>query len=177
MYFKDFFIRGMMAINCLIRHTAFMGSGIEFLFVENNPKKYKNGLEKFPLKSDDPRFTALVDMVKHNKTNWYATFREIRHKIEHEGFALPNLRYHLNAQSKVEVTFPTFVGGQGIEEVLKICWENLTSLCEEILVFLLSLKLKDYMIIVRIPPEMRDKHFPARYAVRHKDFPKANFSC
>ncbi len=24
---------------------------------------------------------------------------------------------------------------------------------------------------------MRDKHFPARYAARHKDFPQANFSC
>lgn len=176
MHFKDLFIRGTIAINCLIRHTACMGSGIGFLFIENNQKKYKKGLEKFPLKNDDPRFTALVDMIKHNKINWYAQFREIRHKIEHEGFELPHLRYRLNAQNKVEVIFPTF-DTQSIEEVIKIYWENLTNLCEEILVFLLILKFKDYMIIVRILSEMRDKHFPARYAVRHKDFPQANFSC
>ena len=129
MYFKDFFIRGTIAIDCLMRHTAFMGSGVGFLFIDDNPKKYKKGLEKFPLKNDDPRFTGLVDMIKHNKTNWYSQFREIRRKIEHEGFALPNPRYRLNEANKVEVIFPTF-GTQSIEEILKICWENLTSLCE-----------------------------------------------
>lgn len=176
MYFKDFFIRGTIAIRCLMRHTAFMGSGIGFLFVDDNVKKYKKGLEKFPLKSDDSRFTALADMVKHNKTNWYHQFSEIRSKIEHEGFALPNLRYHLNPQNKVEITFPVF-GKQSIEEILKICWENLTKLCEEILVFLLSLKLKDDMVMVEIPEHMRDKHFPVKYAVRLKIFPEVNFSC
>ena len=176
MYFKDFFIRGTIAIDCLMRHTAFMGSGIGFLFVDDNPKKYKKGLKKFPLKNDDPRFTALIDMIKNNKTSWYSQFREIRRKIEHEGFALPNPRYHLNKENKVEIIFPTF-GKQGIEEILKIYWENLTNLCEEILVFLLSLKFSDYIVIVRIPDDMRDKHFPARYAARHKDFPQINFSC
>lgn len=176
MYFKDFFIRGTIAIDCLMRHTAFMGSGVGFLFVDDNLKKYKKGLEKFPLKDNDPRFNALTEMVKHNKKNWYSQFREIRRKIEHEGFALPNLKYRLNKENKVEVIFPTF-GKQSIEEILKICWENLTSLCEEILVFLLSLKLKDYMVIVLIPETMRDKYFPVKYAVRHKDFPQANFSC
>ncbi len=176
MYFKDFFIRGTIAIDCLMRHTAFMGSGIGFLFIDDNSKKYKKGLKKFPLKNDDPRFTSLVDMIKHNKANWYAQFREIRRKIEHEGFTLPNLCYRLGAENKVEVIFPTF-GNQSIEEILKICWENLPNLCEEILVFLLSLKFKDYIVIVRIPENMRGKHFPAKYAARHKDFPQANFSC
>lgn len=115
-------------------------------------------------------------MIKNNKTNWYSQFREIRRKIEHEGFALPNQRYRLNKKNKVEVIFPTF-GNQSIEEILKICWENLTSLCEEVLVFLLSLRFKDYIVIVRIPENMRDKHLSARYAERHKDFPQANFSC
>ena len=97
-YFKDFFIRGTIAIDCLMRHTAFMGSGIGFLFINDNPKKYKKGLEKFPLKNDDPRFTSLIEMIKHNKTNWYFQFREIRRKRSnpdktcrstHHGFALP----------------------------------------------------------------------------------------
>ena len=33
------------------------------------------------------------------------------------------------------------------------------------------------MIIVKIPDSLRDAHLPIRYAVRHKDFPYANFSC
>ncbi len=139
-------------------------------------KKYKKGVEKFPLKNNDSRFTALVDIIKHNKINWYSQFREIRRKIEHERFALPNPYYRLNGENKVEVIFPTF-GKQNIEEILKICWENLTNLCEEILVFLLSLKLKDYLVIIRISDNMRDKHFPIKYAARYKDFPQANFSC
>ncbi len=176
MYFKDFFIRGTIAIDCLMRHTAFMGSGVGFLFVDNNLKKYNKGLEKFPLKNDDPRFSALSDMIKHNKKNWYSQFREIRRKIEHEGFALPNLKYRLSKKNKVEVIFPTF-GTQTIENTIKICWENLTSLCEELLVFLLSLKFKEYIIIVKIPKTMRDKNLPVKYAARHKDFPQVNFSC
>ncbi len=175
MHFKDFFIRGIIAIDCLIRHTIFMGYNVGFLFFDEDSKKYKKGLGKFPLQSNDPRFTALSDMIKNNKTNWYSLFREMRRKIEHEGFALPQLKYRLD-NGKTEAIFPTF-GKQSIEEVMKICWNSLTNLCEEILVLLLSLKLKDPMVIVITPENMRDKHFPVKYAVRHKDFPQANFSC
>ena len=175
-YFKDFFIRGTITIRCLMRHTAFMGCGIGFLFVDDNIKKYRKGLEKFPLRNDDPRFDVLSSMIKRNKTNWYYKFNEIRTKIEHDGFTLPNIQYRLNSQDKVEIILPVF-GEQGIEDMLKICWENLTNLCEEVLVLLLSLKLEDHMIMVMIPDHMRDKHFPIKYAVRLKSFPQANFSC
>lgn len=176
MYFKDFFIRGIMAIDCLIRHTKFMECDLTFLFFDVDQKKYNKGLGKFPLKSGDPRFVFLADMIKNNKTNWYSSFRDMRVKIEHDGFSLPHLKYRLAKGGNVEAIFPSF-GNQSIKEVMEICWQNITNLCEETLVFLLSLKLKDPIVIVMIPENMRDEHLPVRYAARHKDFPQAKFSC
>jgi len=176
MYFKDFFIRGIMALDGLIRHTKFMDCDLAFLFFDDDPKKYNKGLGKFPLKSGDPRFVALSDMIKNNKTNWYSAFRKMRVKIEHDGFSLPIIKYKLVRDNKVEAILPTFEN-QSMGEVMDICWKSLTNLCEEILVFLLSLKLKDPMVILMIPENMRDKNLPVKYTVRHKDFPEAHISC
>ncbi len=174
MHFKDFFIRGKIAINCLIRHSRFMGSNIGFLF-DDDAKKYEKGLKRFTLKGDDKRFIALSSMIKDHQKNWFIIFNKTRAEIEHEGFKLSELKYILEGD-KLKTIFPTHKG-QGIKEILEICWENLINLCEEIMVFLLSLKIKNEMVIVFIPENMRNKYVPVRYEVRLKNFPQAKFSC
>lgn len=176
LYFKDFFIRGEMAINSIKRFCKFIGYDIGFMFEEKDEKKYKKGLRRFIFKEDDNRFETLSNMIKHNKIAWYIKFNEIRNRIEHEGFSLPALSYGLDINNVVTIKYPKF-GEQTFEQIISICWNNLTNLCEEIIVYLSSLKLEDDLIMVQIEEKDRDKNMPIKYAVRHKDFPSAHFSC
>lgn len=175
MYFKDFFIRGVMAIDCLIRHTRHMGYGVSFLFSDDE-EKFKKGIKKFPLLETDDRFVHLKEMIHHNKEGWYAEFKEIRRKIEHEGYKIPDLKYKM-LDGKIIPIIPRFGNGQSMEEIIRICWENVSNLCEETLVYLISLQLKEELIVVFIPPELRNKNMPIKYAVRDKDFPEVEFTC
>ncbi len=173
-FFKDFFIRGAIAMNCLIRHADYMGYNINFLFADDE-KKFEKGAKKFPLQKDDNRFEALAKFVRQHRETWYAVFRNLRDKIEHEGFKLPNVQYPVDAIRKVQCVFPK-LGNQEIEALLDVCWGNLRNLCEELIVFLLSLKLKDPIFILEIPEDQRDKNLPVKYAARHKAFPQAEYS-
>lgn len=174
-FFKDFFIRGAIACNSLISHTRYLGYNVGFLFAENE-KKYRQGLINFPLKQDDDRFKILSQMISGHKSAWYVQFRDLRDAIEHQGWALPAIHYRLNEEGKVEIILPSF-GTQTLLEILMICWENLTNFCEEILVYVMSLQLKDDQMMVQIKPEHREPILPVRYAVRHRDFPEAKYSC
>lgn len=172
---KDFFIRGQMAVGGLIKHSLYMESNIGFLFSEDE-KKFRNGLKNFILKEDDERFRALNSFITDHKTAWYASFREIRRQIEHEGWSLPNLAYSLDENLKVKIHLPTF-SNRPITETLEAYWQNMTLFCEEVVVFLLSLKLKDNMILVYVPEDKRDPQMPVRYIVSHKDFPGVLLQC
>lgn len=174
-FFKDFFIRGEMAIGSLIAHSRYMGSNIGFLFSDDE-RKFRKGLKKFVLDENDERFKGLNEFIKHHRAIWYESFNDLRNKIEHEGWHLPNLHYALDENNKVQVRLPTSPN-QTIEEILESYWQRMSMFCEEVIVFLLSLKLKDDMIIVFVPEENRDKNLPVRYMVSHKDFPGVQLQC
>lgn len=175
LFFKDLFIRGQMAIDGLIKHAGYMGYNISFLFT-GDEKKFRNGLKNFALKEDDERFKALVDFVTNHKNAWYISFREMRRQIEHEGWSLPNLKYTLDDQLKVQVHIPKSPN-HSIQEIIESHWENITLFCEEVVTFLLSLKLRDNMVIVYIPEDKRDKNMPVRYMVSLKEFPGVPLQC
>lgn len=178
MFFKDFFIRGAIATDCLIKHTRHMGYDIGFLFSDGQDgkdKKFKKGLKRFPIPETDERFTRLRDAIKHVKQSWYSSFLKMRTQIEHDGYKLPEIKYH-EENGKVIAMAPSF-DGKSIQDVLDMSWENLSNLCEEIIVYIISLKLPDHLVIIMIPPEKRDKNLPVRFAIRHRDFPEADFSC
>lgn len=176
MFFKDFFIRGIMTIDSLNAHTRYMGYDTSFLFSDEE-KKIKKGLKRFPIPETDPRFLHLKKLIDQTRQGWYTQFKELRRLIEHHGFQLPDVQYHL-AGDRVVAHYAKFgdSGTQTIEEVLSICWENLSCLCEEIIVLIISLKLSDEYVVVMIPPGRRDKHIPVKYAVRHRAFPEAPLS-
>lgn len=174
-FFKDFFIRGEMAIGSLIVHSRYMGSNIGFLFTDNE-KKFRKGLKEFVLNENDERFKSLNVFMKHHRVTWYESFNDLRNKIEHEGWHLPNLQYTPNSDNKVQVLLPTFLD-QTIEEILESYWQSMSMFCEEVIVFLLSLKLKQDRVIVFIPEKNRDKNLPVRYIVSHKDFPGVLLQC
>jgi hypothetical protein len=114
--------------------------------------------------------------MKYHRATWYKAFNDLRNKIEHDGWHLPNLQYTLDSDNRVQVRLPTYPK-QTIEEILGSYWQSMSTFCEEVTVFLLSLKLKKDMIIVFIPEEKRDKNLPVRYIVSHKDSPGILLRC
>ncbi len=174
-FFKDFFIRGEIAMQGLISHSRYMGSNIGFLFSDSE-KKFRKGLSKFVLDEKDDRYKALYEFITFSKVDWYESFNELRNKIEHDGWHLPRLNYTLDFNNKVQIHFP-FFSDQTIDEVLEYFWNKISKFCEEVIVFLLSLKLRNDLIIFSIPESKRDKNLPIQYIVSHKKLPGVPFGC
>lgn len=174
-YFKDFFIRGYMATRGLISVSVYLGHNIEFFFSDDE-KKFNSGAKKFPIDSTDQRFTNLHEFIKMHQTNWYKTFRELRRKIEHDGWRLPHVNYIVHEDFSVEVRIPP-ISNLEVEDMLETCWINIVNLCEEITVFLLSQKLPKDLIVVKVPETERVKHNFAQYIVSHKSFPGIPIHC
>ena len=175
LFFKDFFIRGTMATNGLQRLLdKWFGYNIAFLFTDDE-KKFAKGAATFKLDKNDPRFQTLNDFIKSHRDGWYRSFKKLRDQIEHQGFKLPQIKHHVDADGRVVILVPK-VGKQTIEEVLEIAWTNLSNLCEEIYIFVASLELKGDYVIWRIPEEKRKDHNWMRYKIAIPEFPEAHVS-
>jgi len=172
---KDFFIRGVMVTRALNKHTEFLDCSTSFLFSDQE-KKFKKGLESFPLPEDDIRFNHLKKFVDNHRQTWYQVFSDMRTAMEHMGWSLEAVGYKLDKNMDVHPIFPK-VDGHEIQPILETCWSNIVSLCEEITVFALSLKLDNDKVIVRIPEEERENHNKARYMVSHVSMPGIPLSC
>lgn len=168
MVFKDFFIRGRIAFDGLIKLAGFMGYNISFAF--SNEKKYLEKREKFLSQNSDNKYQKFCEMIDGNRKAWHSTFIKIRDAIEHDGFKLPEIEYVLDKDDRIKAIYPT-INSQGIEIILEICWINLFHLCEDIIVFLLSTKLRDPLIIISIPEDKRDPSHPVKYKVTIKNLP------
>jgi hypothetical protein len=176
LFFKDFFIRSTMAIGGLHRLLdKWFSYNISFLFSDDE-KKFKKGAKAFKLDQNDPRFQNLTNFIKSHRDDWYIKFKDLRDDIEHNGYKLPQIKHTVSSDGKVSVLFPA-PHGQTIDEILNIGWNNLLNLCEEVLVFIMSLELKPPMVIWQIPEDKREKHNWMRYKVSIADFPEAHVSC
>jgi len=171
LFFKDFFIRGIMALRNLVKFAGFLGFNISFSIISEE-KKYLKKKNKFLNKNLGEKFKELCDMIENDRKNWYLIFSDIRNKVEHEGFKLPDIQYVLGGNDEIKVFYPT-INYQKIEEILYICWQNIFRFCEDIVIFLLSTKLKSPLIIVFIPEDRRGKTNPVKYRVSVKDLPFA----
>lgn len=169
LFFKDFFIRGIMALRNLVKLGGFLGFNISFSIISDE-KKYLEKKNKFLNRNPDEKFKELCKIVENDRKSWYLIFSDIRNKVEHEGFKLPDIQYFLGKNDEIRVFYPT-INHQKIEDILSICWQNIFRFCEYITVFLLSAKLKDLLIVVSIPEDRRDKANPIKYKVSIKDLP------
>lgn len=169
LFFKDFFIRGIMALRNLVKFAGFLGFNISFSIISEE-KKYLEKKNKFLNKILDEKFKELCDMIENDRKSWYLIFSDIRNKVEHGGFKLPDIQYVLGGNDEIKVFYPT-INYQKVEEILGICWQNIFRFCEDIVVFLLSTKLKDPLIIVSIPEDSRDRASPVKYKVSVKNLP------
>ncbi|HWB06118.1 MAG TPA: SEC-C metal-binding domain-containing protein [Verrucomicrobiales bacterium] len=175
LFFKDFFIRGVMVIDQLFEDSARMGYPIKNLFSEQEKKRCE-AIENFPLTNEDERFKSLLAFIDGHKASWYGKFKELRTMIEHRGWSLPPVSYQTVPGNRVAAKYPQVLG-IGLVEIIEISWNNLTNLCEEILVFIAGLKLPDNLIMVKLSEEEQELiRVPVRYAVRLRDFPGSTYS-
>lgn len=167
MNFKDFFIRGLIAIDCLKRLAAKIfgkKKNVEFIF--GTDKNFEIGCNRF-IKDhgSDEETIKLVDMLKDERKAWFSDFSEMRRKIEHEGYQFPKLKYSLEddgakadmIQWDKEITIP---------DALEIMWNNLSEFCEDLLIILLKDSLnKDILQIFYIKEQDRDEYMSLKYKI------------
>lgn len=163
-YFKDFFIRGSIALDCLKGLTSrIFDVNIEFLFASE--KKFEDGIVKFRAKHSGDLFKFFTDMLRDERKQWFSTFVDMRNKIEHKGFKLPNVQ-HILQNGKITGVFP-LMDGKEMTIVLEILWNNLFNFCEDAVVMMFATKIKEDsgIGIIQIPPELRDDIMPVRYKI------------
>lgn len=173
MLFKDFFIRGNIALKCLVTLTRFMGFNMSFAFTDDD--KFEKKKAKFLEKNRDQKFIDYCAVLEEDRKTWYKIFIQIRNDIEHEGFKLPDINYLLGKNNEIKTFYPT-INYQSLEEILDKCWLNIFYLCEEMTVFLMDTKITDPFFIREVPEDQRNPEQPFKYVVNVKGFPPSNIS-
>jgi len=83
-----------------------LGFNISFSIISEE-KKYLKKKNKFLNKNLGEKFKELCDMIENDRKNWYLIFSDIRNKVEHEGFKLPDIQYVLGGNDEIKVFYPT----------------------------------------------------------------------
>lgn len=163
-FFKDFFIRGHIALDCLKKLIdRVFGVNIEFLFQKD--KKLEDGIKRFKVRHPGELFEYFTDMLIHERDQWFSTFISMRIKIEHHGFKLPEIEY-LQDNARLIPVLPK-MDAKDMTETLNLIWENLWQFCEDVIVMIFATKLKTVsnLGIQHIPPHLRDPKKPIKYKI------------
>ena len=160
--FKDFFIKGTIALNCLNRICKHLGYPISFFFQTDS--KFQAGIKKFLNKNNGSKFGDFMKLLQDDREKWHSQFDEVRNKIEHEGLTLPRIGYRVNATGTVDVAFPT-MNHIPIDKTLNLFWNNLWEFAEDVIVSILSFKLTSPMIIAVVPENQRDPNLSRKYVI------------
>ena len=160
--FKDFFIKGRIALDCLDKLSKHMGFDIGFFFKKDS--NFNEQAKDIKANNKDQKETNFIEMLESDRVAWFALFRNIRVRIEHNGFNLPTTKYDIDATGKGMVLLPT-IAGKSIIDLLNLLWNNLFEFCEDVFVSLIDLKLTPPAIMVQIPEFERKPEMPIRYRV------------
>ena len=85
--FKNFFIKGKIAINNLVPLSKFMGCNISFVLVKE-AEKFEYGASRIPVRS--PFVRPLVEKLRKHRDFWLLRFLNERDEIEHESLPKTN---------------------------------------------------------------------------------------
>ena len=164
--FKDFFIKGTIALNSLERMSKFLGYSVKFAFGRSKTI-FEKGSKEFLKRHPGDQFENFIQMLQGDWETWYPTFNEIRTKIEHDGFNLPRVHYAVDRDKNVAVSIPT-INSKGIIDTLSLLWDNLFEFCEDIIVCQFGFKLDPLLVIVCVSPNQRDPQQPVKYKLSLK---------
>jgi len=123
--FKDFFIKGEIALKSLQFLTKKYNLDIGFFFQKD--ASFNTGIKKLENgnKSDQSLSKMLV-----NDRKWRTLFNEIRSRIEHGGFSLGSIKYS-HEEEVVKVHVP-MINSVEINEVVQILGNNLFEFVEDL---------------------------------------------
>jgi hypothetical protein len=133
----------------------FLGIDIGFMYQKKMP--YEKGLNLL-IASQRNLATYLKEVRK-----WSEKLIEIRNKIEHEWWVLPNVKYEVNENS-IQVIEPTVLD-QPVIEFVKFIFDRLTCFVEEVTVHSLQLKLPEGISFLEIDPSKRNFEMPIRFRI------------
>ena len=158
--FKDFFIKGEIALKGLQKLTKTYGLEIGFFFQDDTA--FQKGVDRFLAegKSDSK---AVVEMLKSDR-KWHTTFNEIRIAIEHGGFSLGGIKYHHDSGGNVIVSIPK-IYDKDLDEVVNIMSNNVFEYIEDVIVMTASRNIKPPFRIIQISEDKRDPSLPIKYTV------------
>jgi len=158
--FKDFFIKGEIALKSLQNLSKTYGLNIGFFFQDNIA--FQKGADKF---SSEKRLDtqSILEMLINDR-KWHTTFNEIRIAIEHGGFSLGNIKYQHDTDGKVVVYVPR-INDKEIDEVVTIMSSNVLNFIEDIIAVTINKNLKNGFNVVLIPEDKRGPSLPIKYTI------------
>jgi len=158
--FKDFFIKGKIALQSLVKLSKYLGYPISFLLKKD--EKFEKESWNFINKYKGQKYKDFVKMLKDNRVSWYTNFNNIRNTIEHQGFNLPKIIYNTDKNGKVIARFPR-INSRSLEEVINLFFGSIFEFVEDIIIFLFTFRIKSPVEIVCIPQDKRNNSCPIKY--------------
>ncbi len=125
-YFKDFFIKGEIALKALQYLVKRYGLDIGFFFQKIN--KFDQGIKQL-MESGSLRDKEFAKMLIEDR-KWHDFFNEVRSKIEHGGLSLGHAKYQ-NNNGKVTLLLPR-INNQEIDKIVELMWTNVFEFSEDV---------------------------------------------
>lgn len=157
--FKEFFIKGEIALKSLQHLTKQFGIDIGFFFAKD--EKFSAGIDNLkisPLKGGKEIARMLSDDRK-----WHTAFNEIRSRIEHQGLKLPEIKY-IHDGSTVKTLIPT-INSKRVDDVIRLMFTNLFEFTEDMIAHLVAERLIDPLRIISLQERQRDPIMPIKYVI------------
>jgi hypothetical protein len=106
-YVRQLFVNGGIVKDALCKMATDLGFNIDFLFGDEEHKKFASKWDKLTAKfSDQKEAERLKGYIFKQKDEWLGDFVETRNKIEHGNFQIDNIEYLLNKLDKLLPQFP-----------------------------------------------------------------------
>lgn len=131
-----------------------MGKDIGFMFQKQ--ATYERRMQS--LLSTDP---ALADYLKKTRASWSERLIETRNAIDHKGWALPRVEYHVH-DGKIEARQP-LVDGQPTLEFVEFMLDRLSCFVEDFTAHCLQCRMPRGVAITELPHAERIAECPERF--------------
>ena len=137
-YIRHLFIDGGVVKDALCKLSRDLGFNIDFLFGDEDNKKFQAKLDKLVSKfHDQNEAKRLVEFINLQKAEWLTDFVLARNDIEHGLFKIEQMEYLLNKFDKLLPQFPTVLK-MNSTELFQLYPLKFFFFCREIVIFLLG---------------------------------------